>query len=68
MSCLSWNCRGLGNRPTVHELQRNIQEKDRTLVFLMETKLKNAEFSNILTTSGFTKKIIVDCDMENGGR
>ena len=38
MSCLSWNCRGLGNLRAVHALQRLISSQDPTVVFLCETK------------------------------
>lgn len=38
MSCLSWNCRGLGNPCAVQALQRLIFSKDPTIVFLCKTK------------------------------
>ena len=38
MSCLSWNCRGLGNPQTVDELVTLVGKKDPNVVFLMETK------------------------------
>jgi hypothetical protein len=41
MIVLSWNCRGLGNPGTVHDLHRLIKEKKHDLVFLMETKIQN---------------------------
>ena len=39
MSCLSWNCRGLGNPQTKAELADLVGKKDPTFVFLMETKV-----------------------------
>ena len=37
MSCLIWNCRGLGNLRTGRELIDIIQAKDPSVVFLAET-------------------------------
>ena len=39
MSCLSWNCRGLGNPQTEVELADLVGKKDPKMVFLMETKV-----------------------------
>ncbi|KAL3833965.1 hypothetical protein ACJIZ3_008701 [Penstemon smallii] len=39
MSCLSWNCQGLGNPWTVRTLGEHIRETNPQLIFLMETKL-----------------------------
>ena len=39
MSCLSWNCRGLGNPQTDAELADLVSKKDPKMVFLMETKV-----------------------------
>ena len=39
MSCLSWNCRGLGNPQIVEKLIALIGNKAPKLVFLMETKI-----------------------------
>ena len=39
MSCLSWNCRGLGNPQTEAELADLFDKKDPKMVFLMETKV-----------------------------
>ena len=40
MSYLSWNCRGLGNPQTEHELVALVTNKDPKMVFLMETKVE----------------------------
>jgi len=39
MSCLSWNCRGLGNPQTEAELADLVGKKDPKMFFLMETKV-----------------------------
>ncbi|KAL7158395.1 hypothetical protein ABFS83_02G140200 [Erythranthe nasuta] len=38
MSCLFWNCRGLGGPLTIHEIGDMLRRFDPTLVFLSETK------------------------------
>ena len=42
MSCLSWNCRGLGNPQTEDELVTLVRNKDPKLIFLMETKVEKS--------------------------
>ena len=37
MSCLAWNCRGLGNPRAKRELEDLIQAQDPLIVFLSET-------------------------------
>ena len=44
MSCLSWNCRGLGHPRAVRALGELISDSRPNLVFLMETKLANNGF------------------------
>lgn len=39
MSCLSWNCQGLGNLRAVRALGNLLRDFRPTLVFLIETKL-----------------------------
>ena len=39
MSCLSWNCRGLGNPQTEGELVDLVNKKDPKMIFLMETNV-----------------------------
>ena len=67
MSCLSWNCRGLGNPQTVDELVTLVGKKDPNVVFLMETKSmlkllrKFVEKSSLLTSLLFldqTKEVV----------
>lgn len=40
MSCLSWNCRGIGNATTVRDLCALAREAGSKLVFLCETRQK----------------------------
>ncbi|KAK2976049.1 hypothetical protein RJ640_024777 [Escallonia rubra] len=41
MSCLSWNCCGLGNPRTIRELEGRINKEDPHLVFLSETRCRS---------------------------
>ena len=47
MNLLCWNCRGLGNRPTVQELGDIVQAQDPSVVFLAETLLDEARLGSI---------------------
>ena len=47
MSCLSWNCRGLGNPQTEDELVALVSNKDPKIVFLMEMKLEKIPMERI---------------------
>ena len=42
MSCLAWNCRGLGNLHTGRELVEITQVKDLSVMFLAETLTDDA--------------------------
>ena len=42
MSCLVWNCRGLGNPCTVNKLAEMVRAKDPSIVFLAETWVHEA--------------------------
>ena len=47
MSCLSWNCHGLGNPQIEDELIALVTNKDPILVFLMETKVEKCVLERI---------------------
>ena len=47
MSLLCWNCRGLGNRQIVQELDDLVRAQDPTVVFLAETWLDDIRLSGI---------------------
>ena len=47
MSLLCWNCRGLGNRQTIQELDDLVRAQDSTVVFLAETWLDDSRLSGI---------------------
>ena len=47
MSCLSWNCRKLGNPQTKDELIASVSKQDPKIVFLMETVLEKTSMERI---------------------
>lgn len=53
MSCLSWNCRGLGNPRKVPVLKKEILSKGPTFVFLCETKVFVRELGRLVRKLGF---------------
>ena len=53
MSCLAWNCRGLGNLCTRRELVEIIRAKDPTVVFLAETLTDDARLEFVQSSIGF---------------
>lgn len=67
MTILSWNCRGLGNLQTVHDLCRLVKEKRPELVFLIETKLRQHRFDKIKNKLGFNSLFVVDYVRRSGG-
>jgi exonuclease III len=67
MSCLSWNCRGLGLPQTVNDLHLMVKEKKPQLLFLMETKLKNKSMQKVKFKLGFQGMFTVDPVGRSGG-
>ncbi|XP_059431636.1 uncharacterized protein LOC132165159 [Corylus avellana] len=67
MNIISWNCRGLGNLRTVHDLCRMVKEKRPSMVFLMETKLRKVKMEVIRYKLGFSNLFVVDCVGKSGG-
>lgn len=54
MSTLSWNCRGLGNRPTILALKRALRVEAPKFVFLMETKLSSDSMNLLKSELGYS--------------
>ena len=67
MSCLVWNCRGLGNPQTVHELTIMVKQKDPLALFLSETKLDEKRLEVLRCYWGFAGKFVVPCRGQSGG-
>jgi hypothetical protein len=67
MSFLSWNCRRLGRPCTVWELHSTLKEKQPTLLFLMETKLRNRRMQVIKNKLNFNGMLTVEPVGKSGG-
>ncbi|XP_059450845.1 uncharacterized protein LOC132181612 [Corylus avellana] len=67
MIVLSWNCRGLRNPHTVHDVRWMVKVKRPNLVFLMETKLRQNKMEGIRMKLGFGNMFVVDCVGWSGG-
>jgi exonuclease III len=67
MIVLSWNCRGLGNPQTVRDLRRMVKAKCPTVVFLMETRMRQVKMEKIRCALGFNNLFVVDCIGKSGG-
>ena len=67
MSCLSWNCRGLGNPQTEEELAALVSNKDPKMVFLMETKVEKTTMERIGRKMQFANIFVVPHVNTGGG-
>lgn len=67
MSCLSRNCRGLGNLCAVHALQRLIISKDPTVVFLCETKSNARHMERLRLKLNYDRSFMVNSSGSSGG-
>ena len=59
MSCLAWNCRGLGNLRTGRELVDLVWAKDPSVVFLAETLTDEARLEFIQNSINFDHRFVV---------
>ncbi|KAF5468931.1 hypothetical protein F2P56_013039 [Juglans regia] len=67
MSCLSWNCQGLGNPWTVRELHLLVKNNVPNFVFLMETKCRRNKVERIKKLLNMENSFIADCKGLSGG-
>ena len=67
MSCLSWNCQGLGNPQAVRDLHHLVKDKKPTVVFLMETKIFNKNCDFLRIKLGYDHMFVVDSVGRSGG-
>ena len=66
MSCLSRNCRGLGNPQTEDDLVALVGNKDPKMIFLMETKCEKSTIERIGIKTQFSNNFVV-LRVNNGG-
>ena len=67
MSCLIWNCRGLGNLRTGRELVDIIQAKDPSVVFLAETLADDTRLELVQQNIDFDHRWVVPREGRSGG-
>ena len=67
MTCLSWNCRGLGNPRTVQVLRDLILSKRPKFVFLMETLVDKGKVEVIKEMIKYEGCCVVDNVGHSGG-
>jgi len=67
MSCLSWNCHGLGNPRAVRDLHQLVKEKKHSFVFRMETLSKQKKMEVIWCRLGFQGVFVVNPVGTSGG-
>lgn len=60
MSCISWNCRGLGNPRAIRSLKDLVRSFSPRLLFLMETKLSEKRVLRLRNLLGFSGGLAVD--------
>jgi exonuclease III len=68
MSCIAWNCRGLGNLRTVSAFKKLLRDKNPTCVFLSETKKKDFEMNKFRNVQGLSGVVAVSCSGEGNRR
>jgi exonuclease III len=67
MSCLSWNCRGLGNAATVkvlHDLAKTVAP---TVLCFLDTQVHRARVEGLMSTLGFDNAFAVSSSGRSGG-
>ncbi|XP_074374118.1 uncharacterized protein LOC141714500 [Apium graveolens] len=67
MSCLSWNCRGLGNPQTIRALYDLIKDHKPSFVFLIETISVASKIEELRVLFGFEFCFSVDRGGRGGG-
>ena len=67
MSCLVWNCRGLGKPCTVNELASLVRAKDLSIVFIAETWTDVARLKDVKMKIQFDNMFVVPRANRGGG-
>ena len=67
MSCIVWNCRGLGNQRAVQELVDLVQKKAPLLVFLAEIWVDETRLNYVKDCIRFDQKFFVERINKGGG-
>ncbi|XP_075649909.1 uncharacterized protein LOC142620426 [Castanea sativa] len=67
MTILAWNCRGLRSALAVRTLADEVQAKDPSLIFVVETKTGESRMKGIRNKLEYTQGITVPSDGRSGG-
>ncbi|MBA0567282.1 hypothetical protein Golob_012028 [Gossypium lobatum] len=67
MKILCWNCRGVGNPMTVHELKQLLVANDPDIVFLCETRVQSNKMSRIRCLCRMDGCLAVNAIGKSGG-
>ncbi|PNT68192.1 hypothetical protein BRADI_3g36955v3 [Brachypodium distachyon] len=67
MSILCWNCRGLGDPATVHELRMLVRENAPLILCVVETRIAKYRVEGLAGTLGFNHAFGVGSSGWNGG-
>ncbi|XP_073358338.1 uncharacterized protein [Aegilops tauschii subsp. strangulata] len=67
MNLLSWNCRGIGNAPTVQELRELADKFAPKVLCIMETQINGVRAGNLKSNLGYDNSFVVDSSGRSGG-
>ncbi|KAK8359329.1 hypothetical protein V6Z12_A04G087900 [Gossypium hirsutum] len=67
MKIFCWNCRGVGNPATVHELKQLLVANALNIVFLCETKIHSNGFSRIRSMCKMEGCMAINSEGKSGG-
>lgn len=67
MSCLNWNCRGLGNAMTINQLRDLAKTIAPIVLCLLETQVHCARVEGLKSTPGFNNAFVVSSLGHSGG-
>ena len=66
MSLISWNCRGIGNAPTVQELRELANKFAPRVLCIVETQIGQDRAENLSSTIGFDSSFAVGSTGRSG--
>jgi exonuclease III len=67
MKLVSWNCLGLGNRPTVRGLRELQKSEKADVLFLYETKMDRRRIEKFRWMLGLSNMVVHDAVKKRGG-
>ena len=67
MSCITWNCRGLGNTATVKELHEIAKKFVPTVLCVVETQVNKARVEGLKGTLGYDNAFAISSSGRSGG-